>query len=99
MKFVSTRGQSPAASLSTAISQGLAPDGGLYVPEAFPAADIRALRSANGLPQIAERLLAPFFAGDPLEPQLTAICEEAFSFPAPLRFLPHDTAVLELFHG
>ena len=104
MHFVSTRGSAPAASLSAAIAAGLAPDGGLYVPEALPAP--RALHEDSALAQaslaaIATRLLEPFFAGDaPLGPALPAICEAAFDFPAPLRALatPGDH-VLELFHG
>ena len=38
MNFISTRNASPAATLSQAIAAGLAPDGGLYVPEAMPGA-------------------------------------------------------------
>ena len=36
MRFVSTRGQSPAVPVSDAIRDGAAPDGGLYVPAARP---------------------------------------------------------------
>ncbi|MQA88974.1 MAG: threonine synthase [Gemmatimonas sp.] len=99
MRYVSTRGDSPPASLSEAIERGLATDGGLYVPESFPSVNIAALRATEGLPALAEALLTPFFAGDPLGEQLTDICSEAFNFPAPLRLLARDTAVLELFHG
>ena len=38
MNFVSTRNNAPVATLSQAIAAGLAPDGGLYVPERLPAA-------------------------------------------------------------
>jgi threonine synthase len=99
MRYVSTRGQSPAVSLSDAIERGLAPDGGLYVPASFPPADVGALRSAASLPELAARLLAPFFAEDPLESDLEEICHDAFDFPATLRDLPRESAVLELFHG
>ena len=98
MNYVSTRNSSPAATLSQAIAAGLAPDGGLYVPEALPAA--RSLQPGSDLADTAAQLFAPFFEGDALAPELTAICREAFDFPAPL--LPLATAgdhVLELFHG
>ena len=36
MKYISTRVQVPPVSFSTAVAQGLAPDGGLYLPEALP---------------------------------------------------------------
>ena len=98
MRFISTRNRAPAATLSQAIAAGLAPDGGLYVPEKLP--DPRPLAPGGDLPDTATRLIAPFFAGDGLEQELPAICREAFDFPAPLLSLatPGDH-VLELFHG
>ena len=36
MKFVSTRGETPALGFSDAVATGLAPDGGLYLPERMP---------------------------------------------------------------
>ncbi|WP_315388525.1 threonine synthase [uncultured Stenotrophomonas sp.] len=98
MLFVSTRHAAPAATLSAAIASGLAPDGGLYVPEQRP--QPRRWQGHDSLARDAEAVLAPFFAGDALAPQLGALCEQAFNFPAPLRALstPGDH-VLELFHG
>lgn len=98
MNFISTRNSSPAASLSDAIAAGLAPDGGLYVPQKLPAP--RELQPGDSLAATTAALLAPFFAGDALEPELAAICAEAFDFPVPLKPLatPGDH-VLELFHG
>ncbi len=96
--FISTRGGPPAASLSQAIAAGLAPDGGLYVPQTLPPA--RTLVAGAGLADTATALLQPFFEGDALAAELPAICAEAFDFPAPLVALgtPGDYA-LELFHG
>ena len=98
MNFISTRNASPAATLSQAIAAGLAPDGGLYVPEALPAP--RALAPGRDIADTAAEVLAPFFLGDRLEGELAAICREAFDFPAPLKPLgtPRDH-VLALFHG
>ena len=83
MNFISTRDASEPASLSAAIAAGLAPDGGLYVPMRLPAS--RTLRAGANLADTATGLLAPFFEGDALEPELPAICREAFDFPAPLK--------------
>ena len=102
MRFVSTRDAASAASLSEALQRGLAPDGGLYVPERFPRLRPDAFDGATTLPEVARRLLAPFFAGDALEPALGAIVDEAFDFPVPIVPLPAagpDVGVLELFHG
>jgi threonine synthase len=100
MRFVSTRDATAAVSLSTALGRGLAADGGLYVPEAFPALGT-AFDGARTLAECARRLLEPFFAGDALAPALPAIIDEAFDFPLPLVALPaaDELAVLELFHG
>ncbi|MBB4595170.1 threonine synthase [Xanthomonas cannabis] len=96
--FISTRGGAPAASLSQAIAAGLAPDGGLYVPQSLPPA--RTLTAGVDLATTASTLLQPFFEGDALAAELPPICAEAFDFPAPLVPLatPGDYA-LELFHG
>jgi threonine synthase len=101
LRYPSTRGASPAATLSQAIAAGLAPDGGLYVPERLPTLDIKHFDPHGTLADTAATLLAPFFAGDVLEPSLPAICAEALTFPTPLRALPQHpkTSVLELFHG
>jgi threonine synthase len=103
MRYVSTRDATHAATLSAAIERGMAPDGGLYVPEAFPRFDADAFAAAlpadASLAEVAERALAPFFAGDELAPALGEICREALDFPVPLRELDGGTAVLELFHG
>jgi len=100
MKYISTRGNSPALGLSAALAAGLAPDGGLYVPQSLPKLAPSDFDGCNDLPAIATRLLAPFFVDDALAAELPAICAQAFTFDAPLRALatPGDHA-LELFHG
>jgi threonine synthase len=101
MKFVSTRGAGPV-SLEEALSAGLAADGGLFVPEKFPGGNLEAFAELTTLPEIGERLLAPFFADAPeLAKGLSAICRQAFDFPAPLRPVTGRAGdfVLELFHG
>jgi threonine synthase len=102
MRFVSTRDPASSATLSEALQRGIAPDGGLYVPERFPHLTIGEFDGAQTLPEVAQRLLAPFFAGDALEPMLAPITTEAFDFPVPIVPLPAagpDVGVLELFHG
>jgi threonine synthase len=94
---MSTRGGAPV-SFSEALLSGIAPDGGLYVPEAWPSLPTRA--TPQSLPQIAADLLRDFFAGDALAGALPAITAEALSFPAPLTPLRDpNVSVLELFHG
>jgi threonine synthase len=102
MHYISTRKADHAVTLGEAIARGLAPDGGLYVPQEFPHFTARQFDNDSELPQLGTRLLAPFAAGDPLADELPAICNEASDFPAPLATLPNAPAplsVLELFHG
>jgi len=99
-RCLSTRGQAPAVSLGEAIAAGLAPDGGLYVPERLPRVDPSAFDPDDDLAATATTLLAPFFDDGVLAGSLPAICAEAFAFEAPLRPLARaDAALLELFHG
>ncbi|MHC1478623.1 threonine synthase [Frateuria aurantia] len=100
LAFHSTRNPDNHVGLSQAIAVGLAPDGGLYVPARLPRLDPASFPAEAGLAATAQHLLHPFFAGDPLEPELAAICREAFTFEAPLRPLAFGNAhLLELFHG
>lgn len=99
MRFVSTRGQAAPATLSEAIAAGLAPDGGLYVPESVPTLAPADFEGKTTLADIAATLLRPFFEGDALAAELDAICAQAFDFPAPMRWLDDGTGLLELFHG
>lgn len=99
MKFISTRKSSPSVSASVAIINGLAPDGGLYVPESIPSLNLNNAPSYNDYPALAHFVLSPYFEGDVLEKDLYDICKEAFTFPIPLHYHNKNEAVLELFHG
>ena len=99
--FASSRGGAPTVSFGAAVLQGLAPDGGLYVPLGWPHLAPRDFDGVSELPAIAGRLLAPFLEGDPLARELAPLAAEALDFPAPLVPLAPDgrLSVLELFHG
>ena len=102
MRFESSRGGAPKVSLSQAMSQGLAPDGGLYVPTEMPRIDFEGLPTSAALPEIARLSLAGFFTGDGLSGELAAIADAALNFPAPTTPVAgaHDPLfVLELYHG
>jgi threonine synthase len=101
VKFISTRGTSPAVSFGQALAQGLAPDGGLYMPETWPVIPLSAFDGAGSLPEVAEIMLKPFVAGDPIAAQIGDVVRDAFDFPAPLAPVADDgkLSVLELFHG
>lgn len=100
MRYQSTRhtGEAAPVTFSHALRQGLAPDGGLYIPLELP--KVAVSETPLSIAEDAARILAPFFAGDPLESELGAICKEAFNFPCPLVAVGDGSnEVLELFHG
>ena len=101
MRYFSTRGAGPA-SLDDALRQGIASDGGLFLPEQLPQRALADFDGADTIPDVAHVLLRPFFEGSALEADLDAILAETFSFPIPAKRLPvecHDVSLLELFHG
>lgn len=101
MRFVTTGGQAPAASLTYAIFDGLAPDGSLYVPESietWPPADIAALPSLT-LTEIGARVLRPYLSEEIDEATLEGIVNGALNFPIPLVEVEPGVHALELFHG
>ena len=59
MRYVSTRGGGEPQRFSDILLEGLAPDGGLYVPERYPKADLAAWRGL-GYAQLANAVLAPY---------------------------------------
>ncbi|MHB1205395.1 MAG: threonine synthase [Rhodospirillaceae bacterium] len=106
MRYVSTRGRAPDLGFDDVLLAGLATDGGLYVPAAWPRFSAAEIKGLIGLDYagLAERIMAPFMAGSVLAPHLGAICREAygrFSHPAvaPLRQLAPNQWIMELFCG
>jgi threonine synthase len=100
MRFVTTR-SGPAASFTDALFAGLAPDGGLYVPEVIEQWTERELARLpeRTLTEIALRALRPFTRGELDVATLEAVVVEALNFPIPLVELEPGVYVLELFHG
>ncbi len=106
MNFLSTRGGAPLASFSDVLLAGLAPDGGLYLPESWPqisAAEIAAFKGAR-YQDVAFAVLSRFTAGSFSDAELREAIEAAyadFDAPeiAPLVQTGDNQYLLELFHG
>lgn len=106
MRYISTRGAAPALNFRDVTLTGLAADGGLYLPGAWPVMDREAITALAGLDYVetAVRVMAPF-VGDSLdEDALRGLCRAAYGRFAhaavtPLVQLDHDQWLLELFHG
>jgi threonine synthase len=104
MEFVSTRGGGGRVSFQEAVSMGLAPDGGLFVPEKLPDLS-EEIASWEGLPysELCFRFFS-LFATDTDPEELRETVDHAsssFDDPeiAPVRKLGEGLSVLELFHG
>jgi threonine synthase len=98
MKFVSTRNKDKTYSIEDALLAGLAPDGGLFVPETFFKVNLEKL-PLDSMAVFAAEVLKGFFDESHLLPDLPQLCEKAFSFMIPLRELAKNISVLELTHG
>jgi threonine synthase len=106
MRYVSTRGASPAVGFVDAVLAGLAPDGGLYVPEAWPGFTPDQIAGFAGRPyhEVAAAVIGAF-AGDEIpQADLAEMCREAYATfkhdaVVPLVQLGPDAFMAELFHG
>ena len=101
MKWISTRGASPAITFVDALFAGTAPDGGLYMPERLdplPSGTVDRLRGAD-LVEIGTTIGAHLLRDEITRPSLEPLIREALDFPLPLVQVTDRTWVLELFHG
>jgi len=100
LRFVTTRHGGPV-SFTDALFEGLAPDGGLYVPETIEpwTADELSRLPRRTLTEIGLRALRPFTRGEIDPATLEAVVVEALNFPIPLVEVEPRVFALELFHG
>jgi len=102
-RYISTRGQGGGVSFQQALLTGLAPDGGLFVPDSIPALDPADWQEPDRFSAMALRVLSRWLKDEVPHDRLRAILDDAFSFPTPLVPLNgggwDGVFVLELFHG
>lgn len=106
MRYISTRGDAPELAFEDVLLAGLAADGGLYTPVAYPRLEREAIAALAGLPfaQASANIIAPFvgeaFSGSALG-ELTRGAYAGFRHAAvaPLTQIDDNLFVLELFHG
>ncbi|MBD8893007.1 threonine synthase [Roseibium litorale] len=106
MKYFSTRGEAPVLGFSDVLLQGLARDGGLYLPETWPQFDAAKIASFAGKPyeDVAFEVIQPFVGGEISDADLQGMIRDAYaSFRhkavTPLVQIAPNQFVLELFHG
>src|SRR5215469_11367899 len=106
MMFISTRGGAAPASFSDVLLAGLAPDGGLYLPQSWPQFSSSEFAAFKGMryQDVAFIILSRFTAGSFSDAELRAAIDAAyadFDAPeiAPLVPMGDGRYLLELFHG
>ena len=106
MKHISTRGKAPVLGFDDVLLGGLARDGGLYVPEAWPRFSPVDIAKFKGLPyaDLAIRVMRPFMAGSVAESALPGLVDQAYGAfdtaeVAPMKEIGPGEWLLELFHG
>ncbi|WP_172786059.1 MULTISPECIES: threonine synthase [Bradyrhizobium] len=105
-RYISTRGEAPELGFCDVMLTGLARDGGLYVPAAWPQLPSETIAGFFGRPywEVAVDVIRPFAGGEISDAELGRMANEAyatFRHPAvvPLRQMSPHQLVLELFHG
>jgi threonine synthase len=106
MRYISTRGRSPAVGFVDAVLAGLAPDGGLYIPEAWPTFTREQIAGFAGRPyhEVAAAVIGAFAGGEIPAEALLEMCREAYATfkhaaVVPLVQLSPEAFMAELFHG
>jgi len=100
MHYYSTRNSNEKVNFAAAALTGLAPDGGLYVPEEIPQypAFVRSSLGSMDFRDIAFETIKPYILGEIPDNTLSDIVQSAFNFTAPLTAVS-DRYTSELFHG
>ncbi|NNU16598.1 threonine synthase [Parvularcula sp. ZS-1/3] len=103
MHYISTRGGAPRADFDQVLTEALAPDGGLYLPETWPEPhDWSGFKGASFV-EVGAEVLSIFAGDDMSKDEARALCEAAFATfrhpdVAPVEEIDGEQ-LLELFHG
>lgn len=108
IRYISTRGPGKPQTFTDVLLTGMAPDGGLYVPETWPQLDRSLLDHLAGLPyaEVAMQVVSLFTGASIPPPDLQKILADTYeggnfdhSAVAPLVQVGPNAWILELFHG
>lgn len=101
MRYYSTNGRSAPVSFREAALQGLAADGGLFLPMEIPRLDPAFFQHSGGMSfaELAEEVAAALLGDEIPRPALREMLRDTLAFDGPLVSLAPGLSVLELFHG
>jgi len=105
MTFISTRGGATPTSFTDVLMSGLAPDGGLFVPQNWPRLDYAAL-TGKSYTDVAAAVIGPHLDGQIAPADLRALLLDTYNPRVfgtdditPLKQIGDDFYLMELFHG
>ena len=104
MFFHSTRGKDKSKSFEEVLMQGLADDGGLFMPDSWPKVDLNELKSKDTFLDVAKYIVPMFTKSSFTDEEVLEVLENTwhdFSHNdlAAIKELDDNKFVLELFHG
>lgn len=101
MKFYSTNDNEHQADLETAIINGLAPDGGLYMPKSIPQLPSNLFNQDQNYSflEVATAVGQQWFGHEIPKDKLEQMISDAYNFDIPLVEIEDGVYSLELFHG
>ena len=99
MKFYSTRNKEHNVTIDIAIASGIAPDGGLYMPEFIPEVYSALPKNETSFHAVAFNLIHPYLHGFFSDDEINGIIKSSFTFDVPLVKLHDNLFIAELFHG
>ena len=101
IKYYSTNLRSPEVSFKDALLGGLAPDGGLYMPDHIPHIDKKDIETfqSSDYPHIANKILSTLLKDEVDSEKLLSLCLDAYNYEVPVEKIHGRTYILRLDHG
>ena len=101
IQYYSTNKKSPSVSFGEALLKGLAPDGGLYIPNRIPTFTKEEISSFSAMEyhQIAYSVFHKFFEGEIADADLLQMTKNAYNFDVPLEHVYNRSYVMRLDQG
>jgi threonine synthase len=99
--YFSTNRKSPVVPFREALLKGLAPDGGLYMPDFIPKFETEEIKnfSAKSYPEIASVVLGKLIGNEMEYDQLSELCKDAYDFDVPLEKVNNRNYIMRLDQG
>jgi threonine synthase len=101
LKFISTNKKAEPSTFLEAMRRGLAPDGGLYMPESIPhlSDDFWNRLHEMNFHDISFEIVRPYLSDELSDAEIQTVIQESLHFPVQMKTVQEGLDILELFHG